>query len=53
MPGYFKHYNDQLGHPAGDVCLKEVASAIKKMAKRSGDAAARYGGEEFAFGEDG
>ena len=46
---HFKHYNDQLGHPAGDVCLREVASAIQKMARRSGDAAARYGGEEFTL----
>ncbi len=43
---FFKLYNDTYGHQAGDLCLKQVASAIAK-AVRSSDLVARYGGEEF------
>jgi len=42
----FKRYNDQHGHPAGDVVLKRVA-AIMREASRDVDFVARYGGEEF------
>lgn len=44
----FKKYNDALGHPAGDECLKKVASALRNNAQRAGEFAARIGGEEFA-----
>ncbi len=45
---YFKLYNDNYGHQAGDDCLQRVASAIRQVLKRPADLAARYGGEEFA-----
>jgi diguanylate cyclase (GGDEF)-like protein len=46
---HFKEYNDHYGHPAGDVCLVEVAQAMYRALSRPGDVAARIGGEEFAF----
>src|SRR6478672_8857456 len=45
----FKSYNDTYGQQAGDQCLKSVASAISRCAKRPADLVARYGGEEFAI----
>jgi diguanylate cyclase (GGDEF)-like protein len=44
---HFKRYNDAYGHQAGDLCLQQVAAAMKRCAARPQDLLARYGGEEF------
>jgi diguanylate cyclase (GGDEF)-like protein len=44
---FFKAYNDQLGHVAGDECLSRIAISIRDSLKRPTDLVARYGGEEF------
>lgn len=46
---YFKDYNDELGHPAGDQCLVSVGQALQALARRPSDLAARLGGDEFAL----
>jgi diguanylate cyclase (GGDEF)-like protein len=44
----FKAYNDRLGHPEGDACLRTIAQEISRHTRRAGEMVARYGGEEFA-----
>jgi diguanylate cyclase (GGDEF)-like protein len=46
---WFKRYNDQFGHPAGDACLRKVAQALQSACRRPADIVARYGGEEFVL----
>jgi diguanylate cyclase (GGDEF)-like protein len=43
---YFKRFNDEFGHPAGDLLLKSAAAAWRDSL-RAVDDLARYGGEEF------
>ena len=45
---YFKKYNDCYGHAEGDICLQQVALALRSCFTRSSDVVARFGGEEFA-----
>jgi chemotaxis family two-component system sensor kinase Cph1 len=45
---FFKQYNDQYGHIAGDECLKLVAKALQE-GRRVTDLEARIGGEEFSL----
>ena len=44
----FKTYNDQYGHIAGDLVLKQVARILKEGSS-AGDVICRYGGEEFSM----
>jgi diguanylate cyclase (GGDEF)-like protein len=44
---WFKTYNDEHGHQAGDQALKAIAGCIGTAARRPADLSARYGGEEF------
>lgn len=44
---YFKKFNDQYGHPAGDKLLADLSKCLLDNV-RTLDIVARYGGEEFA-----
>lgn len=44
---FFKQFNDNYGHQAGDDCIKFIASMLQKLASEGSVFAARYGGDEF------
>ena len=44
---FFKLFNDNYGHAAGDECIKRIAQAIELCCSRELDVVARFGGEEF------
>lgn len=47
---FFKAFNDNYGHQAGDDCLKMISAVLDKSVRDySGVVAARYGGEEFSI----
>lgn len=44
---FFKEYNDNYGHQAGDNCLLYVANELKRIQSNGEITAFRYGGDEF------
>ena len=44
---YYKEYNDNYGHQAGDEVLIRIADAIRSLEEYDGVHTARYGGDEF------
>ena len=46
---HFKPYNDSLGHPAGDDCLRDLARVFHTCAQDHDAFCARLGGEEFVM----
>lgn len=45
---HFKRYNDEYGHSAGDIVLRNIGALLQKGIGPA-EFAARYGGEEFAL----
>jgi diguanylate cyclase (GGDEF)-like protein len=45
---HFKVVNDELGHPVGDLALRQCAVVMRRNCRQS-DVVARIGGEEFAL----
>jgi len=45
---HLKRINDEFGHPAGDLVIRQIAQTLKEVS-RDNDTAARLGGEEFGL----
>lgn len=46
---YFKNYNDQFGHIAGDIVLRRLALRFKETLSTFDAVISRFGGEEFSI----
>lgn len=46
---HFKLFNDALGHPAGDDCLRRISALFATYEPGPDTLFARFGGEEFTF----
>lgn len=44
---FFKNYNDNFGHTAGDIVLKTIAAQLMEFFKDKNALICRFGGEEF------
>lgn len=45
----FKKYNDQFGHPAGDLVLQNIGKILVQCTRANVDLCFRFGGDEFAI----
>lgn len=46
---YFKEFNDNYGHQAGDKCIRFIADCLTSLQAHSGVFVSRYGGDEFVI----
>ncbi len=46
---YFKEFNDNYGHFAGDNMLKNIGEILEKESSKHGGYVCRYGGDEFVI----
>ena len=44
---FFKPFNDNYGHQAGDECIAMLAEILKEVEQKDGAFCARFGGDEF------
>ncbi len=46
---YFKEFNDNNGHSAGDLMLRNISEILEKESSKYGGNVFRYGGDEFVI----